>query len=164
MRQQGGDENSFNEEIISIPKEHEYFTENYKLARNVKFIFEEANLTSILKDRVKFNLLFFRSKTAKDIQDKNLIQFSEEKVLEILNELKPKYIVTEGFDTFEKLKELVNGTEEELIKTDNRAILVVGIAGDGTPLIEMIHPSGARGISNSILKAMGDNLKVLIKQ
>lgn len=159
----GGDENSFNENEVGVPNVHEYFKEDYKLAKNVKFIFEQANLTSVLKDSVKFNLIFFRSKTAKEFQDKDLIKFSEEKVVEILQELKPKYIITEGFATFERLKKLLNGTEVEPIQLGKNAILTIGKTGDGTPIFGMIHPSGAHGISTEILKAIGDNLKILIK-
>ena len=34
----GGDEKDFNEQNISIPLQHEYFTENYKIAEQIKKI------------------------------------------------------------------------------------------------------------------------------
>src|ERR1035437_9069020 len=121
----GGDEKSFDEENVSVPREHEYFTDNYKLAKNVKKIFETADSIHELEQSVKFNLIFFRSKLAKDINNKQMIDFCENNVLYILNEIKPKYIITEGFNTFEKLKKLLKGTEQQVIKFNNKAIMVV---------------------------------------
>lgn len=38
----GGNEKDFDENNLTAPLEHEYFTQNYKLARNVRYIFEQA--------------------------------------------------------------------------------------------------------------------------
>ena len=86
--------------------------------------------------------------------------------LHILNEIKPKFIIAEGFKTFERLKKLLKGTEQQVINFNNnkKAILVIGKTHDSIPLIGMIHPSGARGISDLMLIEIGYNLKKIINQ
>jgi hypothetical protein len=42
--------------------------------------------------------------------------------------------------------------------------MVVGKTDKNIPLIGMIHPSGARGISDSLLIEIGHNLKKIINQ
>ena len=155
----GGDDKDFNEQNISIPLQHEYFTENYKIATNVKKIFSVANLTSELKSSVKFNLIFFRSKIAKEIKNKELIRFSENKVVDILNKLQPKYIVAEGFATYQRLKTLLKATEKEIKRENDKAIIKIAETQDNIPLIGIIHPSGAWGVTTQILTKIGEHFK-----
>ena len=62
----GGDESCFDETRDSkIPLEHEYFKEDYRLAEIMRDILKQAGLKQELKQSVKTNLNFFRSKSEK---------------------------------------------------------------------------------------------------
>jgi len=158
----GGDETSFIETNIMVPQENEYLTAGYPMAKKVRKIFEAGDIMWALKDSIKFNLIFFRSKNEKDINDKEVIQFCEQKVLEILKEIKPKYIITEGFNTYERLKKLLSANEERIIREGEKAILCIAKTKDNIPLLGMIHPTGAYGISDEILTHIGIELKNII--
>src|SRR6185437_442194 len=160
----GGDENSFSEKNITVPIQNEYLTADYPMAKKVRKIFEAGNIMWALKDSVKFNLIFFRSKNEKDITDKEIIQFCEQKVLKILKEIKPKYIITEGFKTYERLRNLLSAKEEKIIKEGEKAILCISKTKENIPLLGMIHPTGAHGISDEILTHIGFELKSIIKR
>ena len=159
----GGDESSFDEKNINIPAEHEYISSDYKMARNVKKIFEAADLKDELSKSVKFNLIFFRTKLAKDINNKMLIRFSEQKALDVLERLQPENIIAEGFKTYERLKKLLPADNEEIIRYKERAILIRSMTSNRRNLVGMKHPSGARGVSNAVLEEIGKNLKNIIK-
>jgi hypothetical protein len=159
----GGDESSFNEKKINVPAKHEYITGEYKMARNVKKIFEAADLKNELKNSVKFNLIFFRTKLAKDINNKMLIKFSEEKTFDVLERLQPENIIAEGFKTYERLKKLLFANNEKIIRYKERAILIRSMTSNYKNLIGILHPSGARGVSDLILEEIGKNLKNIIK-
>lgn len=148
---------------IKVPKQHEYVERKYKLAQRVYKIFESADLIEELENSVKFNLLFFRSPKENDIKDNNLINFSEQKVLEILQKINPKIIVTEGFKTFNRLLSLYNGKELDAVYHNNRKIMKVGKVNSQT-ILGMIHPSGARGISDSILEKLGEQIKKYVSE
>ena len=160
----GGDETSFDETNITVPQENEYLTADYPLAKKVRKIFEDGDIMWALKDSVKFNLIFFRSKNEKDINDKEVIQFCEQKVLEILKEIKPKYIITEGFKTYDRLKKLLSANEESIEREGEKAILCIAKTKDNIPLLGMIHPTGAYGISDEILTHIGHELKNIISK
>lgn len=160
----GGDENSFSEKNITVPIQNEYLTAEYPMAKKVRKIFEAGDIMWALEDSVKFNLIFFRSKNEKDINDKKIIQFCEQKVLEILKEIKPKYIITEGFKTYERLKKLLRANGERTISEDRKAILCISKTKENVPLLGMIHPTGAHGISDEILGHIGMELKSIIKR
>lgn len=159
----GGDEKSFSETNISVPTKNEYLTADYPLAKKVRKIFEEGDLMWALRDCVKFNLVFFRSKKEKDINDNEIIQFCEQKVLNILKEINAKYIITEGLGTYNRLKKISSGKEERIIKEGKRSILKLAKTKTDVPLLGMIHPSGAYGVSNEILTHIGMELKSIIE-
>ncbi len=157
----GGNEKDFNVQNINSPEKHEYIDQNYKLARNVRKIFEYAKLEKVLEDSVKFNLIFFRSKVAKDFTNKDLINYSEKKAIEILDKLRPKIIIAEGFDTFTRIIQLKKGLLVEDIYLDKKMILRKGKL-DNTFVLGIIHPSGARGISDAMLHKLAEEIKTVI--
>lgn len=143
---------------IKVPKQHEYVERKYKLAQKVYKIFESADLIKELENSVKFNLIFFRSRKAIDFNNDELINFSEQKVLEILQKINPKIIITEGFKTFDRLLRLYNGKELDAVYHNNRKIMKVSKINSQT-ILGMVHPSGARGISDAILQTLGKEIK-----
>lgn len=155
----GGGSESFAIEDVRMPSEHEYHTAKYPLAKKVCKIFSEAGLD--IRETVKFNLIFFRSKKANEMNNRELIHFSEQKVMQILNQLRPKLIITEGFATFERLLQLKNGKKiyEEDLK--GKCILLVGELESHTTILGMKHPTGAR-LSNEILSELGKKIKLFI--
>ncbi len=159
----GGDSSSFDENSISVPLQHEYFLEDYKLAKNVKKIFAAADSMQILEASVKFNLIFFRSKKAEDFNNSELIQYCKDKVVEILFQIKPKLIITEGFKTYAELSKLVGIQNEKIVRYHDKAIMIIGRTENGTLTAGMIHPSGARGVSDAMLCRIGEELKCVIE-
>ncbi len=166
----GGDEKSFDESKIGIiPKEHEYFSPdgNYPMAKKMRKIFEDKEMTTKLESSVKFNFIFFRSKDTKKLKiDASLMKFCKDTTQEIIETLKPKFILTEGFKTYDEIINLTKGANEiELDKyyqtksSKNRRIIRIGKTGNGIKIIGIIHPTGAHGISDEILIEIGNNLK-----
>lgn len=116
----GGDRTDFNEnEALQIPKQHEYFDcsvdnhgkprNGYKLATKTVNVFSDMNLKDLLKESVKLNLLFFRSRnwkhweTVKEPLRKELESFCADLVLEFIKVLKPRTILAESKSTYRKL-------------------------------------------------------------
>lgn len=157
----GGGSDSFEIENIKEPKEHEYLIADYPMARKMKKIFEEAGLS--LNDTNKFNLIFFRSRTVAALTNQELMNFSEQKVIQILNQLNPKLIITEGFVTFERLLQLKNGKKiYEETYGDKRILLIGEIEGNVT-VLGLRHPTGAR-LSNEVLVKLGEKIKSFAKK
>ena len=153
----GGGSDDFSE--ATVPEMHEYVLETYPLAQKMRKIFHAAGIK--IEETVKFNLIFFRSQKANDIQNRDLIQFSEEKVLDILENLQPKIIITEGFKTFDRLLKLIGAQKLETIrsKAKDRAILVIAETKDKLKVLGMIHPTGGRGILEEEFLELGQHLK-----
>lgn len=147
---------------IKVPHQHEYTLRQYRLAEKVYKVFESVGLLHELENSVKFNLIFFRSKKAIDINNQDLVSFSEGKVLEILNRLKPKIILAEGFITYHRLIQLRQATSYDEIFYDKRRVARVAKTSEGQIILGIIHPSGARGVSDNILRKIGDTLKHFI--
>jgi len=165
----GGNEKDFDEQnCTNLPTENEYLIPTYPLARKVNKIFTEGDLMWALEDCVKFNLIFFRSKEATDINNKQMIEFCEQKVVEILDKIKPKYIIAEGFITFERLKELLKAKEGIDREDINNRDIIIGKTNNNIPLIGITHPSGTRrkgkGSINKMLKNIGLELKKIIEK
>lgn len=157
----GGGEMDFNpEEAMSIRITHEYATHDYPLALKMReHVFKAAGIP--IEQTVKLNLIFFRTPNSSVPIDKELIQFSHEKVIEIIEVLKPKLIITEGFKTQQVLTRLFGGTiycneackDYDIIRTGRidtftQPIYTIGLK----------HPSGARGVSNENLRKMGEHI------
>jgi hypothetical protein len=161
----GGGSESFNEKEIKAPTEHDYIKGDYKLAQKMRTVFEELKPEYPLEDTVKLNMIFFRSKKASDLENKNLIEYCERKVKEIIDTLEPKTIITEGFKTFDNLLKIMNGEELQDNYEENRGkrIVRLGKIKNEVNVVGLIHPSGARGVSNERLKMMGKFIKKYLK-
>ncbi len=165
----GGDKNSFDRKVASqIPETHDYFShinspkEDYPLAKKMRHIFESAQLTDYLKQSVKLNLYFFRTKKAVDLKDgKHIREFFHPKIKEIIDRLRPHWVITEGFKTF---RELLNLLDEKEVVTRKNAVrpLVRYGNGDTAKIIGLRHPTGSHGIRTDDLIEMGKAIKATI--
>lgn len=161
----GGGAESFDETTKGPPTKHEYFREAYPMAEKMKRIFSAAGMLPELEESVKFNLLFFRSREAKDIKDKHLIAYSREKALEILDFLKPKVIITEGFSVFDTLKVTKEEADLTLFGQDRSPLIFVAKAKGNIPLIGLKHPSsGHTHVSEKDLEDMGKHLNEVVRK
>jgi len=97
------------EEDSLLPEFHEYFYHESKIARKMKYLFEGIERYDWLENSVKLNLLFFRSENEAQwaAMDQHLRSdlemFCYRKVHDIIDTLKPRYIITEGLNVFDKL-------------------------------------------------------------
>jgi hypothetical protein len=106
----GKDDKPFSkEEDSQIPEVHEYLYHNSRIAKKMKFLFESIEKEDWLADSVKLNLVFFGSENEtqwetmdQDLRDE-LETFCFRKVNDIIDTLKPRYIVTEGLKVFDIL-------------------------------------------------------------
>jgi len=106
----GGDDMPFSEEEDSrIPEVHEYFCHDSKIAKKMKYLFEGIERNEWLEASIKLNLIFFRSENEaqweamdREMRD-DLEMFCFRKVADIIDTLKPRYIVTEGLKVFDIL-------------------------------------------------------------
>lgn len=167
----GGDKSSFDRESASKTREtHDYFDhidtpkEDYPLARKMRQIFESVGMLDDLKESVKLNLYFFRSKRAVDLKDrKEISEFCRPRVEEIICRLQPEIIVTEGFGTFRELIGLIR--REETNESKSAVKPLVRYANDGKPkVIGLKHPTGYLGMSTENLNEMGSAIKDVIGQ
>ncbi len=106
----GKDDKPFSkEEDSQIPEVHEYLYHNSRIARKMKYLFESIEREDWLADSVKLNLVFFGSEDDAQWEavDRNLRDefetFCFKKVSDIIDALKPRYIVTEGLKVFDIL-------------------------------------------------------------
>lgn len=162
----GGSNEDFNrEKALLVPTEHEYITENYPIAKKTKGLFESIGKIKTLDNSIKLNLNFFRSKDMAEWKEtdsqirKELESFCRDKVMEIINTLKPRIIIAEGVgETYPKLKELLsNPQDEKEVKGINDRNIYMSCDSDQCKLIGIIHVSGAR-VSNDELNLIGKSL------
>lgn len=147
----GGDHSSFDRRKASeVPEHHEYLTQNYAIAKKMRNLFQTIGKFSILEQSVKTNLLFFRSRSISQWHEINpqvrnkLEQFCASKLREIIDVLRPQFILAEGIKTYTHLRALLSFEDEEtVIKSKNRT-LFAAIQNQETTLIGIIHPTGAR--------------------
>ena len=118
----GGDERCFDETRDSkIPLEHEYFKEDYRLAEIMRDIFKGAGLEQELKQSVKTNLNFFRTKSKKQWSEieanlkKEIESFCEKRVKEFIDVAKPRVIFCEAFSVLERLLRVLNQETSQLM-------------------------------------------------
>jgi hypothetical protein len=106
----GKDDKPFSKgEDSHIPEVHEYLYHDSRIARKMKYLFESIEREDWLADSVKLNLVFFGSEddaqweaVDRGLRDE-LETFCFKKVNEIIDTLKPRYIVTEGLKVFDIL-------------------------------------------------------------
>jgi len=149
----GGNSTDFDvENAGSIPTEHEYLNESYPLAKKMRQLFEESGHLELLKKSVKTNLIYFRSRDVKSWESipKDIRTTLETRSIaattSLVRQLKPKWIVCEGFATYDRLCEqlLVSKDKNQNI---NSAVRVSSITG-GPLIIGLKHPTGARWSSS----------------
>jgi hypothetical protein len=155
----GGDNRSINYKVMNGPPgEHEYDQKNYALARNMRRIFHYASLDNELRKSVKLNLVFFRSRKAADLDMGELRKFCNPKVELIIEQLQPKLIVTEGFQTFYAVLGLLRGQEQQPVLQSKTVIVRLGSSQRGK-ILGLRHPSGSRGLSDAMFRGLGDEIK-----
>jgi hypothetical protein len=170
----GGSDKDFNEsECLTIPKEHEYILYDYKLARIQKYIWGSLNRTDALKNSIKLNLNFFRSKNIsqwrsipKEIRTE-LENFCSCKVKAIISKLEPKLIIAEGMQTYDELLGKVFGMAtsdsfDNEIKIRNRRMRIfTKISYHNKNILGIAHPSGCR-LSVEDIQSIISNLRKYI--
>lgn len=150
--------------------EHEYFSEygTYKMANKMKSIFSEE-LEIILRNSVKFNQLFFNSQNVHQWNREvvpvglryKIEQYCLNTTFEIIRNLKPKFILTEGFETFNRL--IFNQDEKDFAIANhysNAKRILLEAKLHNIPILGIPHPTGARGISG----AVWDEIREILKQ
>ena len=167
----GKDDKPFSKgEDCQIPEVHEYLYHNSRIARKMKYLFESIEREDWLADSVKLNLLFFGSENDaqweamdRDIRDE-LETFCFKNVSDIIDTLKPRYIVTEGLKVFDILiNSVLMGCSKAEVKigVGGRKIYARSRYGH-TQIIGLVHLTKDR-ISypdwNSIKKYLKDDLK-----
>ncbi len=97
------------EDDCRLPGVHEKFYHDSKIEKKMKYLFEGIDRDEWLEKSVKLNLIFFRSENEaqwegmeKNVRD-DLETFCFIKVNDIIDTLKPRYIVTEGLKVFDIL-------------------------------------------------------------
>ncbi|WP_209405620.1 hypothetical protein [Pseudozobellia sp. WGM2] len=127
-----------------LPAEHEYFKYDYHLARIMRNkIFKGERLNALLKNSVKTNRIFFKTKNLDEfnklVDSKNMEAYCFNILDEIIFKLQPKLIFAESLGTFRKL----SSKETVLLKKESgKSLLVQGIHNDIT-VLGINHPSRA---------------------
>lgn len=168
----GGDKTSFQKDRerfengdFSNPEKSELLTKDYTLARKFRNkIFQEH--TDMLKDAVKFDLIFFRSKKASYLKDQlgddyqEALDYCYNKSEEIIEKLQPEAILLYGISTYDKFKKNIaeDFEEKQCLKSESTGwrLLCRG-QWKGKKVFGIIHPSGAR-VSNEEWKRIRENL------
>lgn len=119
------------EEDSQLPDFHEYLYHKSKIARKTKYLFESIERYDWLENSIKLNLVFFKSEnvaqwtTMDNSLRHELEMFCFQKVNDIIDTLKPRYIITEGLKVFDTLmNSVLMGCEkpEEKIGVGGRKI------------------------------------------
>ncbi|HEX4113112.1 MAG TPA: hypothetical protein VH020_11300 [Stellaceae bacterium] len=158
----GGPEDS--ERKGAIPEEHEYLSCDYRLARATRDLFAQNDYLGLLKQSVKSNLQFFRTKNVvswnqiAEEKRHELTEFCDQGVREIVGRLRPKAILLEGVQTFDAFRSRIfcsllceeNSSETRL---DGRRVYVSQHSSMGL-IIGILHLSGARPRASAADKAL----------
>lgn len=111
------------EDDCQVPVVHEYLCHDSRMARRMKYLFEGIEKDEWLEASIKLNLIFFRSENEvqwesldRVIRD-DLEMFCFNKVNDIIDTLKPRYIMTEGLRVFDILvRSVLMGCDEPEVK------------------------------------------------
>jgi hypothetical protein len=149
----GGGADSFDEtKANQIPQEHDYFVHDYALAKKMRDLFSSIGKSDLLKNSVKTNLIFFRTKSQDDwnavepVVRKQIEMYCRDKVLEMIEVMKPRLILSEGIETYLTLKRALGIQEDEALESQGRSLFLKA-KSSSLKLLGIIHPSGAR-VSN----------------
>jgi len=172
----GGDQKAFDRNRDRNPPPiHEYIKEDYRIANRMRKLFESMNCLETLKNSVKLNLIFFRSKDTEEWNKidvtirKELSTFCKDKVKLIIETLRPRIVLAEGITTYRVLKnEVLFGKACEKViphKNGGKIIHIMTNFSDfNLTLIGIRHPTGSRpNPSDSEWKMIGDKLSVLLR-
>lgn len=166
----GGGEKDFDRNANrKIPDRHEYLCADYKLARLTRGLFREIGFEGRLAESVKSNLLFFSTKHG--IEDwkrvpeplrTELRNLCEDGVREMVDKLRPQSILLEGIGTYERFRDflfpkMMNSQSEPVVGPDGW--IYVSNKLQGTPVIGILHLSGARGTTNETISMIGKALR-----
>lgn len=118
------DDKPFSKEDDSqIPDFHEYLYHNSKIAKKMKYLFEGIERDDWLERSIKLNLLFFKSENEAqwetlDQELRNELEtFCFIKVNDIIDTIRPRYIITEGLKVFDMLvNSVLMGCEKPEVK------------------------------------------------
>jgi hypothetical protein len=161
----GGTERDFTEVVArQLPTEHDYFprdpTSDYPLARRMRQLFDEIGRPELLRDSVKLNLIFFRTKDSGEWHGldptlrRDLETFCAERVRAVLHALRPKIVLTEGIDTFERL--LLS--DLPLLSVRRHRIYSRLALPPGAKVIGITHPTGTR-VGGADWERIGEQLR-----
>lgn len=133
-----------------LPEEHELTTSGYKLAQEMRRLFEGRR--EMLEESVFTNLIFFRSPDTGEWEsrDSDRVNQAEEfcfrKIREILERLDPKRILVIGVTTFDRFIEGCwedPNTQPSKIEGKNGRVLC-SVEMGSTKLVGIKHLTGAR--------------------
>lgn len=165
------DDKPFNrEEDALLPEFHEYLYHESRIARKMKYLFEGIERDDWLENSVKLNLLFFKSENEaqwntidEDLRN-DLEMFCFRKVNDIIDTLKPRYIITEGLNVFDILTTsvLMGCTKPEIIFGYTGRKIYARSSYGHTHIIGLVHLTKDR-ISYPEWNSVKDYLKTDLK-
>lgn len=165
----GGSKDDFDiADCENIPDIHSYYQYNYPLAKKMRNIFE-GPLEPILKNSVKTNVIFFRSKNMNEwyrltpaIREE-AEKFCNQKVSELITTLKPKRLLLEGFGAYHIAHNVLNLNNQTKKFIALKRNLIIHNEKDDLKIIGIIHPTGARP-SNKEWEIIKEEVKKFAQQ
>jgi len=159
----GGGSNDFDQKG-AIPQQHEYVDCNYPLAKATRELFGQSGYLWLLKQSVKSNLQFFRTKNVASWNQiaeetrQELTEFCDQGVKEIVSRLRPKAILLEGVQTFDVFRSRIfpsllcerNVSDARL---RGRRVYISQHSSMGL-IVGILHLSGARPHASAADKAI----------
>jgi uracil-DNA glycosylase len=150
----GGDKDTscFDEkEAARLPEVHDYFrTPDYPLARKMKDLFARAGREDLLRNSIKLNLNFFRSRNTAEWMTAPLAVRKEVEsrcrswVVQLVERIRPQVLLCEGMATYDTLHTLCGATpSSDVIRTPHARAYVRSSTSWGK-LLGILHPTGAR--------------------
>lgn len=146
----GGSKNDFDiRDCEDIPLIHSYYEYKYPLAEKMKSFFE-GSLEPLLRNSVKTNVIFFRSKNMDEWYKLNPVirkeaeDFCNQKVLELINTLKPKRLLLEGIGSYNIIHNVLGLSDENKNVIAPKRKIVIHNEKDDLKIMGIIHPTGAR--------------------
>jgi hypothetical protein len=164
----GKGENTFKTELLprfesgnfsppSSDEENEILNPEYTLASKLKDVVFRG-YEELLRDSVKYDMYFFRSRGQGDLKDQlgdNYSQMREyclEENEEIINKIDPDYVLVYGVKTFQDLeKHFADFEEKDREKDNNNNTFYMRAKWGDRDIFGMAHPSGPNPVSNENL-------------
>jgi hypothetical protein len=150
----GGSESFDAHRAAQVPISHDYFAYNYPLAVKMRRLFQEAGKLKLLRESLKTNVNFFRSRSAEEWSrlpaalQRELEAFSLSRLSELVSRTRPTCILTEGFQAFDIAADAFgfgrDGQSLLLETASGQRLYAVRANNRGQRIIGMRHPTGAR--------------------